>query len=1078
MSLTSSFSGNFTNLNELYRSFLDTGALSSSFIQSSLTTQLEAAPKIDYANFKEHIFFDNATRKLDAAFYNILNNYPIGSNSGTALSALTGADVATVNTFLQTCTPFEKYVISYLGGVTSGDLTIQPSITAGASANGVVYSLIVVYRGQNNSISGQQASLCAQIYNIANNFDNDNYNTVYQPYSSGTADHQITYTSSGMSLTSELVPKTILERINRDSDLKRLIPTAYFYNDNENILEQYLAVIGRVFDDIKIYIDEFINLNRISYSQYHKTPDGVFKAYLAKQYGIDLIETGLNENLTRYLRSINTTIPSQQVSNIIYDRILNNLIYILKSKGTKEAIEAIIRLFGLPTNYLMLSDYKYFQQQAQINRVDYINTNVLQNNTTSGALLFNNNTINSWFFNYDGYTNIYPSFTVEARISLTGNYEQSLSGIILQAGDNLRGYWLSYSGGIVNFRLNNNVAGNVPAIASTSASTSAQILNAITSGFINVFGINNGTSTGNAFQVITTWMDYSSGSAVYNSITSTTVTSTTAQGIGANTTSALIGAFIGANGTASLSAGFVGYIHNIKGYSLVLNNVDIEEHTRNFDSISVMNSPGGSPTALRFYYRLKENQTLSGLTNLIIDSSGNSNTGYAVNSLSATDPYTMIQLMRKQTRFTYFGPFSDDNTDFVTDVNTINPIRNVSNRTISLSLNPIDAVNKDIQNVLGNFSMANLVADPRNFYDSTTSIKNYPIMEISAGLVFSRYDKHKLNFNPYIKAIDNFSFVINGIINLVQQFIPARSRLLTRGIMIAPHLLNRPRNRQPTVGYLMDLPTVSSSIAFFDEQLTDLTSSINIKPLNAGSVSSIMFLTNNVVSPYGTDKVTTIALANNSLSAGQNILNALGLRAAEAIAHTDFYKQITGDRNLYISQTGVGHTLNTVYILSPTNILYPFYQDVANKLDTSILFTTNRNIIETDSSLSANTNRNTITGNARLIRTSTGKIITSQLNALRIVMPSSNSSNLISVTAFGQSVTASPSDFNIPTTYGIDFLITSISSNIAVGIQNLRFVNLLSGAAQDFPLIILATTADTSSLGGGQTIIQIGSVSI
>lgn len=1030
MPLTGSITGSFKNLNELYRKFDSSSSLSASYINSALTSLKDAQTKTNYSNFKEHVFFDSAVRKLDAALYKIVTKYPIGI-SGNSAATLTDYDLSNSLKFQTEATPFENYVLNYLGGVTGGDITLNPTITAGVTSAGNYYSVIVVYRYPNNTLSGNQSTLSSSLYDIATKFDNDSFNKVYNNLSF-TASDDFTYSNSGYEFSNNVNLPSVLEKINTDSQLRKLVPESYFWGDEEDVLERYLAVMGRSFDDIKLKIDELSNLTKITYDNYHKTPDGVFQTMLAKQYGIDLIETGFGQSIEKYLRSSNNKLAAKQVTYEIYDRLLNNLVSILKYKGTKEALESIVRIFGLPTNYLSFNDYKFFQKQKTRTRIDYVNTKVL-NMPANGAISFTGSSSAGMAFTQSASAR----GTIEARVTLTGGYDQpgaSTGNVIASFGNGLMsaGYALTYKNGQFNFIFDTGVA-------QTPVSLSSLIINTISSNWINVFGV----LSSNSAYVKAMWMTTSSGSAVINSISSPIVSGQTGGTIQGSGLTGTIGASGGNNS-------FVGYIQEVKGFNTILSDDDMIEHVKNFESTSYFNSTFQPVSGLRFYYKLKENKVLTGTSNYILDSSGNSYTGYAIGILTSSQNfYVTNQLIRKETNYTSFGNFIDDNTEFTIDDTSKNEINNISNRTISISFNPIEAVNNDIINVFGNFNMSNLISDPRNFIESGSSFKNYPILEASGATVFRRYNGQKLKFNNYIKAIDNFSYVVAGIVHLVNQFIPARSRLISRGVVLDNHILDRPRNRQVDINNSSDYPTKTLTSLPFSSQAS-----------------------------YDTYEVGVYSI-NSPLTTSTNLTNAQLLKGKDAIVDSYLYYNLSGTRDILISNTAVAHTKNETIIVSNNSIIYPYYQEVDNPKDTSILITTNRNILETSSTLSSNTLRSTITGNIKLLRQSNGKIIKSQQNTVRLDIPRySSTSNMLAITAGSIPITSNSYNLIINNKDGIDIIIKSSLNNASLGIQNLKITNLLSGASQDYPFIILPTSSDTQSLGGGQTIVRIGKAQI
>jgi len=67
---------------------------------------------------------------------------------------------------------------------------------------------------------------------------------------------------------------------------------------------------------------------------------------------IQIEETGSNENSIT-----GDYIPQEDVSKEIWRRILNNLPYLLKTKGTERSIKALLSCYGIPTSLLTVREY-------------------------------------------------------------------------------------------------------------------------------------------------------------------------------------------------------------------------------------------------------------------------------------------------------------------------------------------------------------------------------------------------------------------------------------------------------------------------------------------------------------------------------------------------------------------------------------------------------------------------------------------------------------------------------------------------------------------------------------------------
>ena len=119
------------------------------------------------------------------------------------------------------------------------------------------------------------------------------------------------------------------------------------------IIASLLFMYGKFFDELKIYIDQFSKLNNIQYS----TEDGIADTFLvtrAKQLGFDLPSQFTTANLAQFLlaQNMNTspglsTESLYAIQNKIWRRILMSLPEIIKSKGTRAAVDGILNTLGL-----------------------------------------------------------------------------------------------------------------------------------------------------------------------------------------------------------------------------------------------------------------------------------------------------------------------------------------------------------------------------------------------------------------------------------------------------------------------------------------------------------------------------------------------------------------------------------------------------------------------------------------------------------------------------------------------------------------------------------------------------------
>lgn len=164
-------------------------------------------------------------------------------------------------------------------------------------------------------------------------------------------------------------------------------------DDNENL--KYLnQIIASYFDTLHAQITALPNLKAKEYVQ--QSNDGNFKAIPFMKNVLDdkgfmtrdiFVSSDVFETLTSYDENTNKFNKNvDEIKNLIYTNIYNNLEGIYKSKGTERSIRNLIRCFGVDDELLKLNVYTdqgthYFTDKSKSTsiRKNYINFNSLDN---------------------------------------------------------------------------------------------------------------------------------------------------------------------------------------------------------------------------------------------------------------------------------------------------------------------------------------------------------------------------------------------------------------------------------------------------------------------------------------------------------------------------------------------------------------------------------------------------------------------------------------------------------------------------------------------------------------------------
>ena len=129
-------------------------------------------------------------------------------------------------------------------------------------------------------------------------------------------------------------------------------------------VEKTLQIYGRSFDDVKKFIDGIAYMNNVTYEGKNTVPNQLLRN-LSKMLGWktpstitkeQFLDTVLDRHEPEYPgESIGVTPAELNVE--IYRRILMNTAYLFKSKGTRKAIEFLLRFIGAPEALTEFNEY-------------------------------------------------------------------------------------------------------------------------------------------------------------------------------------------------------------------------------------------------------------------------------------------------------------------------------------------------------------------------------------------------------------------------------------------------------------------------------------------------------------------------------------------------------------------------------------------------------------------------------------------------------------------------------------------------------------------------------------------------
>lgn len=162
---------------------------------------------------------------------------------------------------------------------------------------------------------------------------------------------------------------------------KNFIPENFLDMDSDNsIYATITQSYAKQFDIIKNYIDNISYAHTVTYDGENSVPSK-FLFKLTELLGLRLPKNFKESDLFEYLSGdvINEVKPRSYYDQMLWRRILVNIIWLYKRKGTRDALMFIFKLIGAPDELIRLNEYIYDIEAV----VNYQEQSILQTELSS-----------------------------------------------------------------------------------------------------------------------------------------------------------------------------------------------------------------------------------------------------------------------------------------------------------------------------------------------------------------------------------------------------------------------------------------------------------------------------------------------------------------------------------------------------------------------------------------------------------------------------------------------------------------------------------------------------------------------
>ena len=587
-----------------------------------------------------------------------------------------------------------------------------------------------------------------------------------------------------------MISSASLYDTNNQNRLVNNLPGHIQYDDESKVFLDFMDMVGQQFDETWIYLKHFTDMN----DRQNKLSEGISKdivKYVAKASGLQVYSGNDLLNLSEYLLGKDIDDASQkyekaqeEVTEEIWKRILANLPYFQRTKGTTRALKGLLNCYGIPSSILRVREYGGPDYD---NRITY---DISRKFTY--ALDFRNSEYVDHLWTTDNVSGIVPE-TVEFRFRSPKRQNQTIVqkgndwAISIQDGGTTNKGYLRFA---------------------VSASTGAQYITSSLQQFYNDemwsvmltrksssgLDLTSDSITQNVkYELVTKQYDATRFKINYQSSESleSGVASAGNALNAAFTASAQL--FIGGSGSAFDGNNLSGSVMEYRLWSEPLSQSKFDNHVRTPKSYNG-NTTSSHYNNLIYRNTFDENQDLS-LTSSVSNSadvlsynSTGSAVGYSANlyrSISEIEEMKIpdIGASRRNTNKVRIesGYLTGSLSRYVTLQKSSFDFAPVDSNRLGVYFSPTDVIDRDIIYSLADVNYDDYIGDPRDEFEYS-----YRGLDDVRNSYWQKY-KQVNNFWDYLRILQYYD---SGIFKQMRALLPARANS-TLGVLVEPNILNR-----------------------------------------------------------------------------------------------------------------------------------------------------------------------------------------------------------------------------------------------------------------------------------------------
>jgi len=575
-----------------------------------------------------------------------------------------------------------------------------------------------------------------------------------------------------------------------DNRLVNNLPGHIKFDVEGNTFLEFVDMIGQQFDETWIYLKHFTDIN----DRQAKFSEGISKdivKHVAKASGLEVINGNDLLNLSEYLLGKDISDNSQkyekaqeEVTEEIWKRILANLPYLQRTKGTTRAVKGLLNCYGIPSTILRVREF------GGPDYNDRVSTDLQRKFTY--ALDFKSSQYIEHQWTTDNSSGKVPE-TVEFRFRTPKRQNQT----IIQKGNDWAISLLD--GGVTNKgKLKFQITGSSDKFFITSSTQqfyndemwSVMLTRKSASG---VDLSNDNVAQNITYELVTKQYDATRFKINYE--TSSSFSTSSIELNGAFTSSE--GVYIGGSGSAFDGNNFSGSIMEYRLWTEPLSQSKFDNHVK---TPKAYNGNTTSSHADNLVYRLpfEDNVDLSGSVGVRFVSSSVDNTTYAARTGSQNsftgNFYRSISEIEEMSVPNIGASRRNSNKIRIEDsflTGSLSPkdilqeasfdFAPVDSNKLGVYFSPTDIVDKDIIYSLADVKYDDYIGDPRDQFE-----QDYRGLKNVQESYWKKYPKAN-NFWDYLRILKYYD---SGIFKQIKSLLPARAKT-TLGVLVEPNILNR-----------------------------------------------------------------------------------------------------------------------------------------------------------------------------------------------------------------------------------------------------------------------------------------------